>query len=67
MLETPKTTISLNIYFRKHLNLFDIKQVIEVLDDRLKDLEMILKDMFEEDYAYMSVSIVREDSTEVRS
>jgi len=61
MLTTQKTTVSLNIHFRKFLTMHEIKQVIEELDERLKDFDTVLKDLFEDDYDCMSVSIVKEE------
>jgi len=65
MLAPPKMTISLNIHFREKLSMEDVKQIIEILDDRLRELELIIKDMYEDEYMYMSLSVVKE-TEEVR-
>ena len=55
--ERAKTVISLNIYFESRISPEEVAQVINELDERLRDLPVVLSDLFEEDYLGNSISI----------
>jgi len=60
------TTFSLNIHFRKSLTLHEIAQIVKELDERLKDFDIVLRNLFEDDYDCMTVSIKKEEEADAQ-
>ena len=53
--------LSLNIRFRRELTIHEEAQVREELYERLRDFETVLKDLFEDDFDCMFISITRRE------
>ena len=56
-----RISIGFIFHFREHLSLQEVEQVILEVEERLRDIETVFKDLFEDDYDCMSISIVKED------
>lgn len=54
--------LSLNIRFRRPLTVHEEAQVREELYERLRDFETVLKDLFEDDFDCMFISVTRRET-----